>query len=75
VRGVPEELIALIEGLGLERIERPVSAIHALVSEVARVNEWPEPSYGQVYRLIRGLPEDVKTLAREGAAFQDFVGE
>ncbi|GHO82477.1 hypothetical protein KSZ_04830 [Dictyobacter formicarum] len=43
-------------------------AIHALVREVARVNDWPEPSYGQVYRIIRGLPEDVKTLAREGRA-------
>lgn len=66
VRGVPQELIALIEGLGLERIGRPVTAIHALVSEVARVSDWPQPSYGQVYRILRGLPEDVKTLAREG---------
>ena len=43
-------------------------AIHALVREVAEEQGWPEPSYGQVYRIIRGLPEDVKTLAREGAA-------
>jgi putative transposase len=66
-RGVPEELIRLIEGLGLERIERPVSAIHALVREVAEEQGWREPSYGQVYRITRSLPGDVKTLAREGA--------
>ncbi|GHO72239.1 hypothetical protein KSD_00100 [Ktedonobacter sp. SOSP1-85] len=30
------------------------------------MKDWPQPSYGQVYRIVRGLPEDVKTLAREG---------
>ena len=66
-RGVPEELIHLVEGLALQTVRRPLTAIHAVVSQVAREQSWPVPSYAQVYRIIGRLPEDVKTLAREGA--------
>jgi len=37
------------------------------VSEVAREQGWPIPSYAQVYRIVQRLPEDLKTLALEGA--------
>lgn len=66
-RDLPEELILLIEGLALQVSRRPLTSIHALVSEVAREQGWPIPSYAQVYRIVQRIPEDVKTLAQKGA--------
>jgi putative transposase len=66
-RDLPEELILLIEGLALQVLRRPLTSIHVLVSEVAREQSWPIPSYAQVYRIVQRLPEDRKTLAQKGA--------
>lgn len=66
-RDLPEELILLIEGLALQVLRRPLTSIHVLVSEVAREQGWPIPSYGQVYRIVQRFPEERKTLAQKGA--------
>lgn len=66
-RDLPDELILLTQGLALQVLRRPLTSIHALVSEVAREQGWPIPSYAQVYRIVQRLPEDVKTLAQKGA--------
>jgi putative transposase len=65
-RGVPEDVILLVEGLALQAVRRPLTAIHTLVSQVASEQGWSVPSYAQVYRIVKGLPDDVKTLAWEG---------
>lgn len=66
-RGLPEDMSLLVEGLVLQTLRRPLTAIHALVSQVAREQGWPVPSYAQVYRIASRLPDDLKTLAQEGA--------
>jgi putative transposase len=66
-RGLPEDVILLVEGLALQTLRRKLSAIHALVSQVASEQRWPVPSYAQVYRIVGRLPDDLKTLAQEGA--------
>lgn len=66
VRGLPKELVQLVEGLALSTVRRPLTAIHRLVREVASEQGWPVPSYAQVSRIAGGLPTDLVTLAREG---------
>lgn len=66
VRGLPEELVHLVEGLALSTVRRPLTAIHRLVSQVASEQEWPVPSYAQVTRIVGRLPTDLVMLAREG---------
>jgi putative transposase len=63
---LPEELVLLVEGLALQAVRRPLTRIHALVSEVAQEQDWPSPSYAQVYRLVQRLPKDVVILGQEG---------
>lgn len=67
-RGLPEDLVQLIEGLALQAVRRPLTSIHALVSDVADEQGWPRPSYGQVYRIVQRVPKDLLTLGRDGAA-------
>jgi putative transposase len=67
-RGLPEELVLLIEGLALQAVRRPLTCIHELVSQVADEQHWPTPSYAQVYRIVQHLPKDLLTLGQEGAA-------
>lgn len=66
-RGLPEDEILLIEGLALQRLRRPLTSIEHLVNEVAKEQSWPAVSSAQVYRIVQRLPEDVKTLAQQGA--------
>lgn len=66
-RGLPEDLVHLVEGLALQTLRRPLTAIHTLVSQVASEQQWPIPSYAQVYRIVGRLPDDLVTLAQEGA--------
>ncbi|BCL84704.1 DDE-type integrase/transposase/recombinase [Ktedonobacteria bacterium brp13] len=67
-RGLPEELVLLVEGLAVQAVRRPLTSIHALVSQVADEQDWPRPSYAQVYRIVQQMPKDLVTLGREGAA-------
>ncbi len=38
----------------------------ASVSAIALQHGWEEPSYHQVYEIVRGLPQALVTLAHEG---------
>ena len=67
-RGLPEELVLLVEGLALQAVRRPLTCIHELVSQVADEQHWPSPSYAQVYRIVQHLPKDLLTLGQDGAA-------
>jgi len=71
-RGLPEELVLLIEGLALQTLRRPLTSIHTLVGQVAEEQHWSLPSYAQVYRIVQRLPQDLLILGQEGAAaYQD----
>ena len=65
-RGLPKELVLLVEGLALQAQRRPLTSMQALVSQVAEEQGWPRPSYGQVARIVGRLPKDVKVLGQEG---------
>lgn len=67
-RGLPEEEVLLVEGLALQGQRRPLTSIHAVVSEVADEQGWPRPSYAQVVRMVGRVPKDVMVLGQEGEA-------
>ncbi len=56
----------LVEGLALQKPPLPITALYRQVARVAREQGEPEPSYGVVYDIVRGLPDDLVTLAHEG---------
>ncbi|GCE07764.1 transposase [Dictyobacter aurantiacus] len=66
-RGLPKELVLLIEGLALQAVRRPLRSIHRMVCQVAREQHWKEPSYAQVSRIVGSLPKDLVTLGQAGA--------
>ena len=66
-RGVSEEVVKVIEGLALRKPPRSVATIQRQVSAMALQQGWEEPSYGQVYRIIKELSPALVTLAHEGA--------
>lgn len=71
-RRLPPKLIALIEGLGLQRPRRSAAAIHRRVVEAARAEGWPAPSYAAVHAILATLDPAMVTLAQDGpAAFRD----
>lgn len=65
--GLPEALERAIEGLALKKPRRSVAAVHRQAVEVARLKGWKEPSYTQVYRLVKSLEPAMVTLAHGGA--------
>ncbi|GLV53147.1 hypothetical protein KDH_00020 [Dictyobacter sp. S3.2.2.5] len=66
-RGLPTELVLLIEGLALQAVRRPLRSMHRLVCQVAREQHWKEPRYAQVSRIVGSLPKDLVTLGQAGA--------
>jgi putative transposase len=66
-RGVSEEVVKVVEGLALRKPRRSVATIQRQVSAMALQQGWEEPSYEQVYRIIREMPPALLTLAHEGA--------
>jgi putative transposase len=71
-RRFPEQLVRLIEGLALRRPSIPIAAVHRKVVAVAKQQNWPAPSYGSVYKVVRDLDPGLVTLAHEGAkAYQE----
>jgi putative transposase len=52
-RGMPSELVQLIEGLALQTPPRSVAAIHRQVREVANQQGCKPPSYSRVYQIVR----------------------
>lgn len=66
------ELVALVEGLGLQRPRRSAAAIHRRAAEAARSEGWPAPSYAAVHAILADLDPAMVTLAQDGtAAFRD----
>ena len=66
-RGLSKEEIELIEGLYLRRPRPQLTSVYRKVCRVAREQGWKEPSYDQVYRIVRRLSPALETLAHEGA--------
>ncbi len=65
-RGVCEELRGLIEGLYLGKPQPQMTSIHRKVSEVAKERGWREPSYSQVYEIVKQLKPGLVTMGQEG---------
>jgi putative transposase len=71
-RKVPTEMVEFIEGLFLRKPQPSVATIHRRVLAVAKNRQWPAPSYGSIYSIVRRLDPAMITLAHESAAiFRD----
>lgn len=71
-RRLPPEIVALVEGLGLQRPRRSAVAIHRRAAEAARAEGWPAPSYAAVHAILAALDPAMVALAQDGpAAFRD----
>ncbi|QBD77333.1 transposase [Ktedonosporobacter rubrisoli] len=66
-RNLSEEVVKVIEGLALRKPRRSMATIHRQVSAIALTQGWEEPSYAQVYRIVKALSPALVTLAQEGA--------
>jgi putative transposase len=52
-RGLPPEVVRLVEGLALQKPKRSAAAIHRHVIEIATEQGWwPIPSYSRVYDIM-----------------------
>ena len=65
-RRVPDELIAMIEGLALRRPSPTIATVHRRAVEVAERERWSLPSYATVYAIVRAIEPGMVTLAHEG---------
>ncbi|MHC1765218.1 MAG: Mu transposase C-terminal domain-containing protein [Verrucomicrobiia bacterium] len=65
-RTISLKLKEAIEGLGLQRPPLPIAAIQRQVLRLAKKLGEEPPGYWPVYRIVRGLPADLLTLAHEG---------
>lgn len=69
---LPQDLKRMVEGLALRKPPSSVATIHRRVSAIAKARNWPAPSYGVVYAIVRALDPAMVTLAHDGqAAFRD----
>ena len=51
-RGMPAELVQLIERLALQTPPRSIAAIHRRATEVAQRHGWKPASYSRVYQIV-----------------------
>jgi putative transposase len=65
-RVVSSKLLALIEGLALERPPLPITSIHRQVRAFAGAAGEATPSYWTVYNLVRDMPGSLLILAHQG---------
>lgn len=65
--GLARELEGVIEGLALKKPRLSIAAVHRRATEIAVRQGWPEPSYAQVYRLVKNLKPAMLELAHEGS--------
>lgn len=61
-RRVPDQLIAVIEGLALRSPAPTIATVHRRAVEVAERERWPVPSYA----IVREIDPGMVTLAHEG---------
>lgn len=57
----------VVEGLALQKPPLPIASLYRKVCQVAIEQKQKPPSYSVVYDVIRKLPEDLVTLAQDGA--------
>jgi putative transposase len=65
-RSVSAKITKAVEGLALQKPPLPVTAIYRHVRRLAERLGEEAPSYWVVYRIVRGLPADLLTLAHQG---------
>jgi len=71
-RRLPDELVAVIEGLALRRPRPTIAFIHRQAAAAAVASGWPAPSYATVYAIVRALDPGLVALAHDGpAAYRD----
>lgn len=64
--GVPEEVRTLVRLLAVSSPKRTVAGIYRKASKIASANDLPEPSYDQVYGIVKGVDPQLVKLAQEG---------
>jgi putative transposase len=62
-RHSPDDLVTVIEGMGLKRPRLSAAAIHRRVRDVAATQGWRAPSYGTVQAILSSLDPAMVTLA------------
>ena len=67
-RRLPDDLLTVIEGMGLKKPRASAAAIHRRVSSLAKSQGWTIPSYSTVYAILADLDPAMVTLAHEGAS-------
>ena len=67
-RRSPDDLVTLVEGMGLKRPRLSAAAIHRRVRDVAAAQGWRAPSYGTVHAILSSLDPAMVTLAQDGPA-------
>jgi putative transposase len=67
-RRLPDDVVALIEGMGLKKPRASAAAVHRRISNMAKAHGWAAPSYGTVYAILADLDPAMVTLAQEGAS-------
>ncbi len=65
-RRMPDELVAVIEGIALRRPRPSAATIHRRVLQVAERHGWAAPSYATVHAIVRALDPAMVTLAHDG---------
>jgi putative transposase len=66
-RAISNRMVAIIEGLALEKPRIPVTAIYRELKEFGVNIGEPVPSYPVVYRIVRAIPSSLLALAHEGS--------
>ena len=67
-RRLPDELVALIEGLALARPRPSVATITRRAAGIASDQGWPRASYASVHAIVAALDPQLMTLAHDGPA-------
>ena len=66
-RAVSPRLREAIEGLALEKPALPLTSVHRQVKQFAQMIGEAEPSYWMVRDVALSIPNDLRTLAQQGA--------
>ncbi|MFP5378760.1 MAG: Mu transposase C-terminal domain-containing protein [Vicinamibacteria bacterium] len=65
-RRMPDELVAVIEGIALRRPRPSAATVHRRALQVAESHGWAAPSYATVNAIVRALDPAMVTLAHDG---------
>jgi putative transposase len=71
-RHFPRELVALVEGLVLQRPRPSLATVHRQACQVAAAQRWPAPSYTWVHGIAQTIDPALLSLAHQGdKAYRD----